>query len=394
MESIPDASLPTGMNVLTRLMGDCVIKMDWFGMNPETIMMRRMDIDAMKEARPRALFSKGNAIEYSLHMSAYEEATKLATVSFAVKLKELTFWSDSTAKDIILQHKQDPKNTDQMALACATSELDSFFKEAEDAVAATLAIIKGGEQLNAYDYQGHMELHAELRRFKLIPYLTNSNEEFQRRMDEIMNAVFDYRFGHRSANFWRENQKNIRSHGKKFDFDNLLIKIQDWCAVLKHNNPKSGKSTQQKAANVTAVSSAAPNNAKKQSMAKGVAYSPPKPPNTDKCTICGHLHPSQECNVLAEMSIDKRLEALNSRQLCFHCFQASHITKACMQRQVCRKCPGVTQLCSMTGNSTLSLAPRICPPTLCHSGRCRINRRHPRRHRMHQQLQAKQRRCD
>ena len=183
-----------------------------------------------------------------------------------------------------------------------------------------------------------LPIHAELRRFKLTAYLTNSNDEFQRRMDEIMNAVFDHRFGHRSADFWRENQKNIRSHGKKFDFDDLLIEIQDWCAVLKHNNPKNGKSTQQKAANVAAVSSTAPNNAKKQSLAKRVANSPPKPPNTDKCTICGHLHPSQECNVLAEMSIDKRLEALNQRHLCFHCFQASHIAKACTQRPVCRKC--------------------------------------------------------
>ena len=342
MESIPtnsDASLPTGMNVLSRLMGDCVIKMDWSGMNPETIMrMRQMDIDSMKEARPRVPFSKGNAIEYSLHMSAFEEATKLTTVSFADKLKELTFWFDGTAKDIILQHKQDPNNTDEVALALATSELDSFFKEAEDAVAATLAIIKSGKQLNAFDYQGHMELHAELRRFKLTAHLTNSTEEFQRRMDEIMSAVFDYRFGHRSSEFWRENQRNIRSHGKKFNFDDLLIELQDWCAVLKQNNPKNGRPTQNKAANVAAVSSTTSNNTKKQSFAKRVANSPPKPQNTNKCTICGHLHPSQECNVLAEMSVEKRLETLNSRQLCYHCFQTSHVAKACTQRPVCRKC--------------------------------------------------------
>ena len=342
METTPinsETSLPTGMNVLSRLMGDCVIKMDWSGMNPETIMrMRQMDVDSMKESRPRVPFSKGNAIEYSLHMSAFEEATKLATVSFADKLKELTFWFEGTAKDIILQHKQDPKNTDQTALALAISELDSFFKEAEDAVAATLAIIKSGKQLNAYDYQGHMELHAELRRFKLTAHLTNSTSEFQRRMDEIMSAVFDYRFGHRSAEFWRENQKSIRSHGKKFNFDDLLIELQDWCAVLKQNNPKNGKSAHNKAANVAAVSSTTSNNAKKQSLAKRVANSPPKPQNTNKCTICGHLHPSQECNVLAEMSVEKRLETLNSRQLCYHCFQDSHIAKACTQRPVCRKC--------------------------------------------------------
>ena len=226
-----------------------------------------------------------------------------------------------------------------MALAFAISELDSFFKEAEDAVAATLAIIKGGKQLNAYDYQGHMELHAELRRFKLTANLTNSTAEFQRRMDEIMRAVFDNRFGHRSADFWRENQKSIRSQGRKFDFDDLINEIQDWCAVLKNNNPKNGKPTQNKPANVAAVSSVASNNnAKKQSFAKRVATSPPKPQNTNKCTICGHLHPSQECNVLAEMSVEKRLEALNSRQLCYHCFQASHVAKACTQRPVCRKC--------------------------------------------------------
>ena len=108
--------------------------------------------------------------------------------------------------------------------------------------------------------------------------------------------------------------------------------------MLKHNNPKNGKATQSKAANVAAVSSVAQNNAKKQSLAKRVANSPPKPQNTNKCTICGHLHSSQECNVLAEMSVEKRLETLNSRQLCYHCFQGSHIAKACTQRPVCRKC--------------------------------------------------------
>ena len=93
-----------------------------------------------------------------------------------------------------------------------------------------------------------------------------------------------------------------------------------------------------KKASVAAVTSSAPRNNAKASYSQKLAHSPPKQQNNVTCNVCGGRHSTQECNTLREMSVEKRVEALQSRHLCFHCMCSGHRASTCGFRPTCSIC--------------------------------------------------------
>ena len=336
--SASTTAAPTGVSIITRLMGDCVLQTDWTGVTPDTFArLRQMDLDAMKSARPKHPFSTGSPVKFAMHMSSFEEATERATISYSDKLSELLFWFDGTAGSIIQQHKRDPRNDARMALAKAISELNSFFKEGQDPISSSLDVICRGRQLSSNDFQGHVDLYSELRQFLVSAQITESTSEFKRRETEIVKAIMESRLAHLADDFLRTSQRNLRLCGAASSFSDMMEEVQDWTTILKSRKP-DGKQASRPKANVAAVT-AQQGQKQKQTMAKRVATSPPKQQPTDKCTICGHMHSSQECNVLASIpKADDRVTELRRLRLCFHCFSADHRANECKQRPVCAKC--------------------------------------------------------
>ena len=93
-----NASTSSGVSILTRLMGDCVITIDWSGVTMDTFTcLRQMDLDALKAARPKAVFSTGDPMAYSLYIKEFHDSTNLNTITYANKLAEMTHWFDGTA---------------------------------------------------------------------------------------------------------------------------------------------------------------------------------------------------------------------------------------------------------------------------------------------------------
>ena len=85
-----NAATSSGASIITRMMGDCVISTDWTGVNMDVFTrLRQMDVDAMKASRPKVLFSTGDAMAYSIHFKAFQDATSLNTVTFSDKLAEM-----------------------------------------------------------------------------------------------------------------------------------------------------------------------------------------------------------------------------------------------------------------------------------------------------------------
>ena len=275
---------------------------------------------------------------YSIHLKSFQDATDLTTVTFSDKLSEMMHWFDGTAKSIIDQHKQDPRNNARTAYDLAIKELDEYFKDSQNSIAASLATICNGKQLNSGDLQGHEHLHADLRRFLLSARIANSMTEFQRQESHIVKSIVESRLGYFADDFLRRNQKVIRANGKGLGYDDLMAEISDWTAIIKSRKPEI-KTQKPQRANVAAVATDTQQKGKqKPSYAKRLVESPPKQ-QQPKCTVCGHRHDSQECSVLAAIpNVDDRVTHLRGLRLCFHCFMDDHRAHQCRQIPVCKTC--------------------------------------------------------
>ena len=334
-----NASTSSGASIITRLMGDCVITTDWTGVNMDTFTrLRQMDIDSMKAQRPKVLFSSGDAMAYSLHFKAFQDATDLNTVTFSDKLAEMLHWFDGTAKSIIEQHKQDPRHDARTAYGLATKELDAYFKDNQNSIVSFLATICNGRQLGSNDLKGHEDLHSELRRFLLSARITNSLAEFHRQESHIVRSIVESRLGHLADDFLRRHQKVLRQNQKGLSYDDLMAEVSDWTAIIKSRKPEV-KAPKAQRASVAAVATTAPQKGKnKSSYAKRLVESPPKE-QPSKCTVCGRPHPSQECSVLAAIPLaEDRVTHLRGLSLCFHCFCNDHRANECRQKPVCKIC--------------------------------------------------------
>ena len=186
---------------------------------------------------------------------------------------------------------------------------------------------------------------------------TGNEAEFDRR--DVVRKIVNRRLEHYSTKFWVKDEKKIRQTGKGMSFEDLLEELQKWMVVLinrgvnekqpeennsnsSNNNNNGGKQT----ARVNATTSrgkGAPRQPSQQAqqsetMAQHIANSPQQQQPTIRCGVCDSLHDTNDCQLLANLSIDERLQRLGQKGLCFHCFQKGHTARNCTQKPKCKSC--------------------------------------------------------
>ena len=57
-----------------------------------------------------------------------------------------------------------------------------------------------------------------------------------------------------------------------------------------------------------------------------------------RCLVCSAGHDPLECNYMESLSVDARVDALRSRNLCYKCFGAGHRQFECAAKPVCGIC--------------------------------------------------------
>ena len=96
-----------------------------------------------------------------------------------------------------------------------------------------------------------------------------------------------------------------------------------------------------KKANVAAVSSAQQQpSSQKQSFAQRLVESPKKRQHqiSPTCNYCGARHSCHECSELKKMPVKQRVDALQAKNLCFHCTTSGCRTRTCKDRPTCNIC--------------------------------------------------------
>ena len=319
------------------------------------IQLKQMALQQAREARPTEPFETGSSVEYSSLMSTFDAAVAGEALDAREKLLELAKWFKGSAHKIVAGHsmyRDDPEGN----YAKARSRLDQLFRLHHNSFSATIEQIIQGKQLAPFDYKGHLALFAELSQAHSMVNSTG-NEEFDR--PDVVRKIVNSRLEHYSTKFWIKDGKKIRQTGKAMSFEDLLDELQNWMVVLvnrganeKHeqsnNNSSNGNNNingGKNSARVNATSSRGKGSSKQpvqqaqpETMAQHIMSSPPQQQSTIRCGVCDSLHDTNDCQLLANLSIDERLQRLGQKGLCFHCFRRGHTARNCTQKPRCNSC--------------------------------------------------------
>ena len=304
----------------------------------------------MTDARPQIPFKSGNSMEFSMHMALFDAATKSEFISNGDKLQELLHWFEGEPKKIVANHYMSQDK--EMALALAKSELESIYKESQDSFDAAIAQITKGKQLHKNDYNGHISLYAQLREAQMVVGASTCSSEFNRR--DVIRNILNSRIAHLKQRFWREDQKCHRASGRFFNFNDLLIELNAWIAILRaqgdvyvednEKKPQQQQQQQKNSANVanTRVQQQQAPQGRKNGYASSISGSPPRQQQqlSDFCPFCRGRHEVSACQELGKKSVDERVKMVAEKRLCFHCFQANHIARNCTDKPSCGTCGG------------------------------------------------------
>ena len=300
------------------------------------IRCKQLHVDQMRGARPSAPFSKGTPVDFSIHMKAFEKATRYSTLTDEDRMDEMIHWFAGEAAKVVRLHQLNMNHQEAYKDVC--TELDSLFRETQDTFGTTIRAITRGKPIDSNDYSNHLALYTQLREAQSVVMTAGSGfhaNEFNRR--DVIREILNARLPHLTDRFWREDEKSKRTTGRSFAFQDLLNELQQWLAILRAKNPEGYEAANAKKAVIAAISSA-PKPASTPTYAKRLVESPPKVQQTTKCNECGGLHETSSCNVLLAMSVEQRVEALSRRGLCFHCMNPGHRASSCTQRPTCQKC--------------------------------------------------------
>ena len=299
------------------------------------IRCKQLHVEQMRSARPKKLFSTGSPTEFSLHMNAFFHATRHATITDEDRMDEMCHWFDGEAAKVVRLHQINQDH--EQAYKEVIKELDSLFRETQDTFGTTIRMITRGKALNVDSHADHLELYTQLREAQTIVGRAGgaASDEFNRR--DIIREILNARLPHLADRYWREDEKAKREGGKPWAFSELLMELHSWINILRAKNPEGYVNSSTKKASVAAVT-AAPKPAPSNSYASRLVHSPPKVQQTITCNACGCMHETATCNVLLEMNVEQRLEALTKRGLCFHCLNPGHRASACTQRPTCGRC--------------------------------------------------------
>jgi len=190
---------------------------------------RAYQIESMKNARPAKPFSSDDPIEYTFHMSMFEEATNQSTITSQDKLREMIYWFDGNPRNIIMYHRTNTQSTPDIAYKHAKAELDSLFKATRHTVCDMMNAITSGEQLEANDIQGHLNLYSNLRRIEAVANCIDSVGEVHRE-DFVIN-IFRNRLNHLAYQFIENQTEREKDEESFYNFDDLMKEIRDWMRI-------------------------------------------------------------------------------------------------------------------------------------------------------------------
>ena len=298
------------------------------------IRCKQLHVDQMRGARPSNPFSKGTPVDFSIHMKAFEKATRYPTLTDEDRMDEIIHWFAGEAAKVVRLHQLNMNHQEAYKDVCI--ELDSLFRENQDSFGTTIRAITRGKPIDSNDYSNHLALYTQLREAQSV-IMTAGNganaNEFNRR--DVIRDILNARLPHLTDRFWREDEKSKRTTGRPYAFQDLLNELQQWLSILRAKNPEGFEAANAKKAVIAAIASAPKTT---PTYANRLVESPPKMQNTSKCNECGGLHETASCNVLLAMTVEQRVEALSRRGLCFHCMNPGHRASSCTQRPTCQKC--------------------------------------------------------
>ena len=300
------------------------------------IRCKQMHMDQMRGARPSTPFSTGSPTEYSIHMNAFEHATRYATIDDEDRMDELIHWFSGEAEKVVRLHQLNPDH--EQGYKDVKAELDALFRETQDSFGATIRAITRGKPLNSQSHSDHLKLYTELREAQSVVLRAGTyaaGNEFDRR--DVIRDILNARLPHLADRFWREDRKSMNEKKRPWAFNELLAELKDWLGILRAKDPETFEATHLKKSSIAAVA-AAPKQQTHQTYASRLVNSPPKIQQTATCNECGGLHETSLCNVLIAMTVEQRLEALTKRGLCYHCLNPGHRASSCTQRPICGKC--------------------------------------------------------
>ena len=156
------------------------------------------------------------------------------------------------------------------------------------------------------------------------------------------------------AFYEKEAKQKRKDHLFRFKFEDLMIKVEERAQILKAQGKSASGGTKNQTAKVAATTT---NNSQPRSfvnIAKDAAennafnVSPPKQQPQlhhrpqEKCIICNISHNVKDCARMKSMTIEKRLEELKRRGICFRCLEGGHMARSCPQAANvrCSECNG------------------------------------------------------
>ena len=251
-------------------------------------------------------------------------------------MDEMIHWFSGEAAKVVRLHQINMNH--EQAYKNVIAELDILFRETQDTFGSTIRAITRGKQIDANDYSSHLALYTQLREAQSVVERAGDKStanEFNRR--DVIRDILNARLAHLSDRFWREDEKSKRTNGRSFAFQDLLDELQQWLSILRAKYPEGFEAATAKKSAIAAVATVTKPTTT-PTYANRLVESPPKIQQTTRCNECGGLHETSSCNVLLNMNVEQRVEALSKRGLCFHCMNPGHRASSCNQRPTCQKC--------------------------------------------------------